>query len=64
MVSNLWAVFMMIPGRAFAGLSVMSVVYLLQLPPIMGKHIFSQFFDEDSMKNLLGLHLWHLFRYA
>ena len=54
----------MIPEKAFAGLSVMAVADLLQLPPVRGKPIFSQFSDKDSMKHLLGLKLWHLFKYA
>ena len=54
----------MIPEKAFAGLSLMTVADLLQLPPVRGKPIFSQFSDKDSMKHLLGLQLWHLFKYA
>ena len=42
----------------------MTVADLLQLPPVRGKLIFSQFSDKDSMKHLLGLQLWHLFQYA
>ena len=55
---------MMIPGKAFAVLSVMTIADLLQLPPVRGKFIFSQFSDKGSMKHLLGLQLWHLFQYA
>ena len=70
--SNLWTdidsrlgvIFMMILEKAFAGLSVMGVANLIQLPPVSGKLIFSQFSDKDSMKHLLGLQLWHLFKYA
>ena len=54
----------MIPENEFVCLSVMAVADLLQLPPVRGKHIFSQFFDTDSMKNLLSLQLWHLLKYA
>ena len=36
----------------FTGLSVMAVSDLLQLPPVRGKLIFSQFSDKDSMKHL------------
>ena len=61
--SNLWTdidsrlgvIFMMILEKAFAGLSVMAVADLIQLPPVSGKPIFSQFSDKDSMKHLLGL---------
>ena len=42
----------------------MTVADLLQLPPIREKIIFSQFFHKNSMKHLLGLQLWHLFKYA
>ena len=55
---------MMIPGKAFAVLSVMTIADLLQLPPVRGKLIFSQFSEKGSMKHLLGLQLWHLFKYA
>ena len=47
----------MIPEKAFAGLSVVTVADLLQLPPVRGKHIFSQFSEKDSMKHLLGFQL-------
>ena len=53
--SRLGEIFMMIPEEAFAGLSAMTVADLLQLLPVKGKLIFSQFFDKD--KNLLGLQL-------
>ena len=49
--SNLWTdidstlreIRMMIPEKAFAGLSVMTVADLLQLPPVRGKLIFLNF---------------------
>ena len=61
--SNLWIdinsrleeIFVIIPEKAFAGLSVMTVGDFLQLPPVLGKFIFSPFSDKDSMKHLLGL---------
>ena len=70
--SNLWIdinsrleeIFMMIPEKAFTGLSVMTVGHFLQLPPVIVKFTFSQLSDKDSMKHLLGLQLWHLFKYA
>ena len=46
---------MMIPEKAFACLSVMTVGDFLQLPPVLGKFIFSQLSDKVSMKHLLGL---------
>ena len=61
---RLGQIFIMIPEKAFAGLSVMIVADLLQLPPVRGKRIFSQFSDKDSMKHLLGLQSWYLFKYA
>ena len=57
-------IIMMIPEKEYADLSVMALTDLLQLPPVRGKPIFSQFSDKDSMKHLLGLQLWHLFKYA
>ena len=62
--SQLGEIFMMFPEKAFAGLSVMNAADLLQLPPLRGKLILSQFSDKDSIKHLLGLQLWHLFQYA
>ena len=38
-------------------LSVMTIAELLRLPPVRGKLIFSQFYDKDSIKHLLGLQL-------
>ena len=55
---------MMIPEKVFAGLSVMTVADLLQLHPVRGKLIFSQFSNKDNMKHLLGLQFWHLLKYA
>ena len=54
----------MTPEKAFADLPVMTVSDLLQLPPVKGKLKLSQFSDKISMKHLLGLQLWHFFKYA
>ena len=62
--SKLGEISMTIAEIAFAGFSVMTVADSLQLPPIRGKLTFSQFSDKESMKYLLGLQLWHLFKYA
>ena len=62
--SRLGEIFMKIREKAFAGLSVMTVADLLQLPPARGKLTFSRFCDKDSMKHLLGLQLCHLFKHA
>ena len=51
-------------GKSFARPSVMTVPDLLQLPPIRGKLIFSQFSHKDCMNHLLGWQLWYLFKYA
>ena len=55
---------MMIPEKAFVGLSIMTIADLLQLPPIRGKLIFFQFSGKDSTKNWLSLQLQYLFKYA
>ena len=62
--SRLGEISILIPEKAFAGLLVMTVADLLQLTQARNKLIFSQFFDKDSMKHLLGLQLWRLFKYA
>ena len=62
--SRLREIFMMIPEKRFAGLSVMTVADLVQLTSVRGKLTFSQFSDEGSTKHLLGLQSWHLFKYT
>ena len=42
----------------------MTVADYLQLPPVKRKFILSQFSDTYSMKHLLDLQLWHLYKYA
>ena len=48
---------MMLPEKDFAGLSIMIVAQLLQLPPARGKLLFSRLSDKNNMKHLLGLQL-------
>ena len=48
---SLRVIFAMISKKAFAGLLVMTVADLLQLPSVRGKLTFSQFSDKDSMKH-------------
>ena len=62
--SRLGEIFTKIPEKAFAGISVITVGDLLQLPPVRGKLIFSEFCDKNSMKHLLDLQLMHLFKHA
>ena len=50
--------------KAFAGLSIMTVADLVQVPSVRMKLVFFQFSDKNSLKHLLGLQLWHLFKYA
>ena len=69
--SNLWTdidsrlgeIFLIL-DKAFAGLSVITVANFLQVPRVTGKLVFSRFSDKDSMKHLLGLQIWHLFKYT
>ena len=46
---------MIIPEKAFAGLSVMVVGDLLQLPPVRGNLIFSRFPDNYRIKRFIRL---------
>ena len=54
--SRLGETFMMIAEKAFASLFVMTLADLLQLSPVKEKLIFSQFSDEDSVKQLLDFY--------
>ena len=51
--------FRIIPEKACYDL-----VDFLQLPPIRRKLVFSRFPNNDSMKFLLILQFWQLFKYA
>ena len=62
--SMLTEMLMMIPEKAFDGLSVMTVADFLHLPPVREKLKFSQFFDKDSVKHVLGLQFWHSLKNA
>ena len=50
---------MMIPEKALAGISDMTVAELLQLPSVRIKLI-----DIDNMKHFLALQLGHLFKHG
>ena len=56
--SRLAETFIMIPGKAFAGLSVLTVLH--QLLSAKGKLKFLRLPRNDKMKHLLGLKLWYL----
>ena len=43
---------LLISVKAFAGLLVIAVADMLELPPFREKLIFLQFSDKDSMKHL------------
>ena len=62
--SRLGDIFMMNPEKVFADLTVITAADLLQLPLIRAKLIFSHFCGKDSIKHLLDLQLWYLFKYA
>ena len=51
--------FRIIPAKACYDL-----VDFFQLPPIRRKLVFSRFPNNDSMKHLLIVQLWHLFEHA
>ena len=55
---------MIIPTKELSDLSSMIIADMLQLPPVKGKLLFSQFCYENSIKHLLDLQLWHLFKHV
>ena len=63
-VSRVGEIFIMIPEKVFTGLAIMILADLLQQPPVREKRIFSRFSYKGPMKHLVGLQLWHLFKYA
>ena len=62
--SRLGEIFMIIPEKVFAGVSVVTVSFLLELSRLKRKLLFSQFSDKDSTKDLLGLQLRFLLKFA
>ena len=62
--SRLGDVFMTVPKKPFADLSDMLHLTCFNYILPEEKPIFSQFSEKDSLKHLLGLQLWHLFKYA
>ena len=52
---------MIIPEKAFAGLSVMVVGDLLQLPPVRGNLIFSRFPGNYRIKRFISLAIMSFF---
>ena len=62
--SRLGEIFMIIPEKVSAGVSVVTVSLLLELSRLKGKLLFSQFSDKDSTKDLLGLQLRFLLKFA
>ena len=48
----------------FAGLTVVLVADLLQLPPVMGKPVYAIADGCDSLERHLSLNLWRMFQFA
>ena len=48
----------------FAGLTVLLVADLRQLPPVIGKPVYATIGSCDSLERHLTLNLWHMFRFA
>ena len=48
----------------FAGLTVLLVADLLQLPPVMGKPVYATVDSCDSLQRHLALNLWRMFQFA
>lgn len=53
--SKFWEILVMIPDKAFASLSTITVVDFLQLTPVTRKVRYSQCSDRDNIKYLLYL---------
>ena len=62
--ARLLEIFMCSTTVEFAGLTVALVADLLQLPPVMGKPVYVNVDDCDSLERHLALNLWHMFQFA
>ena len=62
--SRLREIFMLIPENIFSGFSVMTAADLLYLPQVRGNFVYFCNILIKIVKDLLGLQLWHLFKYA
>ena len=62
--ARLLELFMCSTATEFAGLTVVLVADLLQLPPVMGKPVYATADGCDSLERHLSLNLWHMFQFA
>ena len=56
--------FMCSTSTEFAGLKVVLVADLLQLPPVMGKPVYATANGCDSLERYLSLNLWRMLQFA
>ena len=56
--------FMCSTAVEFAGMTVLLVADLLQLPPIMGKPVYTTLDSCDSLRRRLASNLWRMFQFA
>ena len=62
--ARLLEIFICSTAVEFAGLTVVLVADLLQLPPVMGKPVYVTVDGCVSLERHLGLHLWRMFQFA
>ena len=62
--TRLLEIFMCSTAVEFAGLTVVLVADLLQLPPVMGKPVYVTADGCDSLEKHLALNLWRMFQFA
>ena len=62
--ARLLEIFMCSTAVEFAGLTVVLVADLLQLPPVMGKPVYVTADGCDSLEKHLALNLWRMFQFA
>ena len=62
--ARLLEIFMCSTATEFAGLTVVLVADLLQLPPVMGKPVYATANGYDLLERRLSLNLWRMFQFA
>ena len=62
--ARLLEIFLCSTATKFAGMTIVLVADLIQLPPVMGKLVYATPDGCDSIERHLSLNLWRMFQFA